>query len=586
MAAYRMPLYLPVSSTAKGHPLVVWGEVRPAPDAAAKTHRPQYVQIQFRAGSSGAFKTVQRVKLTNPHGFFEVHQTFAGTGQVRLRWASPGGPAMLQPDRPGHVAASGRRPQLLLPGSCYLKPCASPQSSEPATPSRGLRRGRDRRVARRGRGGARRRDRQPQADRDHPGQLGPGQRTRGDGAVPRAGRHHRARLPAVGDDRSQRQADIGAQALRRHRPRRLQRRQVGALRRDRPRRRAVRPDGRAGRHRRRPALGRGSRRPANYASNPFFAWKPNASRLRPVLQGGRHALRRQATPPRASAALPRIHFWSIWNEPNFGEDLGPQAIDGSSVSYAPMMYRSLVSAGWSALQQTGHGKRHGPDRRLRRDRARTRTRRPATGPQGLPGNDGQTHPIQFVRTPLLPERQHRSQAVGQRRQRGRLPGQRARPRPSSAPRTRACSTPPASPITRTPATATRPRAAVPTTRRCPDLGHLASTADAGTRAWGGGRSYQIYNDEYGYITNPPNNNPSRGYVSPATAAYYINWAEYLSWRNPGRRQLRPVPARRPARATTRSPAGWRRPPARRRRPTTPTGCRCTCPRPRSHAARR
>ena len=39
LAAYRMPLYLPVSSTAKGHPLVVWGEVRPAPDAAAQTHR-------------------------------------------------------------------------------------------------------------------------------------------------------------------------------------------------------------------------------------------------------------------------------------------------------------------------------------------------------------------------------------------------------------------------------------------------------------------------------------------------------------------------------------------------------------------
>jgi hypothetical protein len=91
LAAYRMPLYLPVSSTAKGHPLVVWGQVRPAPDAAAQTHRPQSVQIQFRSGSGGAFKTVQQVKLTNPHGYFDVHQTFAATGQVRLRWTPPGG---------------------------------------------------------------------------------------------------------------------------------------------------------------------------------------------------------------------------------------------------------------------------------------------------------------------------------------------------------------------------------------------------------------------------------------------------------------------------------------------------------------
>jgi hypothetical protein len=41
--------------------------------------------------------------------------------------------------------------------------------------------------------------------------------------------------------------------------------------------------------------------------------------------------------------------------------------------------------------------------------------------------------------------------------------------------------------------------------------------------------YEIYNDEYGYTTHPP---ARRHYVSPATAAYYDNWAEYLSWKNP------------------------------------------------------
>ena len=40
---------------------------------------------------------------------------------------------------------------------------------------------------------------------------------------------------------------------------------------------------------------------------------------------------------------------------------------------------------------------------------------------------------------------------------------------------------------------------------------------------------QIYNTEYGYETNPPNR--TDGFVSPATAASYINWAEYLSWKN-------------------------------------------------------
>ncbi len=90
--AYRMPLYLPVTTTVKGHPLVVWGGVRPAPDAARSTHRPQTVEIQFQPASGGGFRTVQTVPLTGPHGYFEVRQTFSGSGAVRLSWPYPHGP--------------------------------------------------------------------------------------------------------------------------------------------------------------------------------------------------------------------------------------------------------------------------------------------------------------------------------------------------------------------------------------------------------------------------------------------------------------------------------------------------------------
>src|SRR5262249_44099895 len=54
MAAFAMPLYLPVTKTASGHPLEVWGCVRPAPPAARTSHQPQTVQIQFRRGQSGS----------------------------------------------------------------------------------------------------------------------------------------------------------------------------------------------------------------------------------------------------------------------------------------------------------------------------------------------------------------------------------------------------------------------------------------------------------------------------------------------------------------------------------------------------
>ena len=88
-----MPIFLPVTSTARRHPLVVWGGVRPAPRAARATSRRQQVEIQFKPSSGGAFKTVQTVPLSGPHGYFEVRQTFPGSGTVRLRWTPPHGPA-------------------------------------------------------------------------------------------------------------------------------------------------------------------------------------------------------------------------------------------------------------------------------------------------------------------------------------------------------------------------------------------------------------------------------------------------------------------------------------------------------------
>jgi hypothetical protein len=47
------------------------------------------------------------------------------------------------------------------------------------------------------------------------------------------------------------------------------------------------------------------------------------------------------------------------------------------------------------------------------------------------------------------------------------------------------------------------------------------------RAYGSHRRDRVYNDEFGYITNPPH----RDYLSPATAAAGMNWAEYVSWKD-------------------------------------------------------
>jgi len=67
-----------------------------------------------------------------------------------------------------------------------------------------------------------------------------------------------------------------------------------------------------------------------------------------------------ATQEPAGTILPRVDYWSIWNEPNQPGWLTPQwtatGAHGRYVEAAPRIYRNLLDAAWSALQQTGHGK--------------------------------------------------------------------------------------------------------------------------------------------------------------------------------------------------------------------------------------
>ena len=94
-AAYRMPLFMPSSSTRKGRKLEVWGAVRPASFAKMDTGQAQSVQIQFQAGGNGAFTTVDTVPIRNSRGYFDVHVAFPSSGTVRLAWTYPTGDPLL-----------------------------------------------------------------------------------------------------------------------------------------------------------------------------------------------------------------------------------------------------------------------------------------------------------------------------------------------------------------------------------------------------------------------------------------------------------------------------------------------------------
>jgi hypothetical protein len=268
--------------------------------------------------------------------------------------------------------------------------------------------------------------------------------------------------------------------------------------------------------------------PSAALDNQFWAWRPTASAFGQFARAAGERYSGTYVPPGQATPLPRVNFWAIWNEPNFGEDLGPQAVNGSTVSVAPEMYRALAGQMWTALQATGHGH----DTVLIGEFAPMGLSGPAnrSHPQGLPGDFGQTKPLQFLRTLYCLD-------SSDRELRGRPAAAVGCPTtPAGSRGFRAANpalfnatgyadhpyefgnSPPTIETSTDPDIATFPR-----------IPMLERELDRIQRIYGSGKHFPIYSTEYGYITHPPNHGT---YASPTTAAGYINWAEYLSWKQP------------------------------------------------------
>ncbi len=86
-AAWRLPVFLPVTSGRRGRSLEVWGCVRPAGVALRGGGSPQTAEIEFAPGMSGAFTTIQTVTPSDPSNcYFDVRVKFPGSGTVRLSY--------------------------------------------------------------------------------------------------------------------------------------------------------------------------------------------------------------------------------------------------------------------------------------------------------------------------------------------------------------------------------------------------------------------------------------------------------------------------------------------------------------------
>lgn len=234
--------------------------------------------------------------------------------------------------------------------------------------------------------------------------------------------------------------------------------------------------------------------------------------------------------------LPRVRFWSIWNEPDYGPSLAPQGVPGNlTIENSPKMYRRLVDAAWSALQVTGH--------------------RPTTdtivfgelAPRGQKSwglFSGMT-PLAFLRALYCVD-------SGYRELRGtaaRLRGCPATPAGSRRFRSQHPALFQASGVSDHPYM----RWYAPNHELNPDptnesstgdytslgvIGNLTRALDRLQRVYGSRARFPVYDTEFGYITRPPKHSPDASagpkvvYLSLATAAAYMNWAEYISWRNP------------------------------------------------------
>jgi hypothetical protein len=227
-------------------------------------------------------------------------------------------------------------------------------------------------------------------------------------------------------------------------------------------------------------------------------------------------------PPGARAVLPRVGYWSIWNEPNQPGWLAPQTatVDGRRSIVAARLDRGLIDAAFASLRGTGHGR----DTILVGELA----------PEGdeRAGVSRPVAPLPFLRALYCVDRAYQPLAGSAARAAG-CPAGASPTAFAAAHRGLFAATGFAHhPYSFFLAPATS--MSDPNFAPLADLNRLERALDQIFAAYAVPRQLPIYLTEYGYETNPPN--PYRG-VRPALQATYLDEGAYLAWRDPRVRSL-------------------------------------------------
>jgi hypothetical protein len=254
---------------------------------------------------------------------------------------------------------------------------------------------------------------------------------------------------------------------------------------------------------------------------PHYDWEPSPREYGQFVRAAGTRYSGHYTPRGASSPLPRVTFWSIWNEPDYGPSLAPQGLPGHlRIEYSPRLYRGLVDAAWAALHASGHGS----DTILFGELA----------PRGQNywGVFSGMKPLVFLRAMYCVDSRYRrlkgaaaalrgcpTTAAGSRRFRSANPALFAASGFADHPYMRWY----------------QPNRERPFDRNYSSLGaigELTASLDRLQRVYGSHTRFPIYDTEFGYITSPPKHRTKYPWVTVTTAAYYLNWAEYIHWRNP------------------------------------------------------
>lgn len=207
--------------------------------------------------------------------------------------------------------------------------------------------------------------------------------------------------------------------------------------------------------------------------------------------------------PAVEKPLPKVTWWTVWNEPNHAGFIQPQWQQQGSrlVPNSPYLYRQLVDAAYPAIKGLQ------PDAKvLVGGTSSTGRRAPTSVTDGMP-------PLQFLRALACVDKKLRPITSGPCQNFSPVPGDGYAHHPYS--------------LLHTPDYVDKRD---PDNLPIGELGKLTSTLDrlAAMRRIDP-KMRDVYLTEFGYESNPPD--PVKPW-SPDEQGRFINWAEYLAWKNP------------------------------------------------------